>query len=92
MLARQHEDDGPHLIYVPEAPLTEEKFLADVDRVYKKLGRCLIAVTEGDQPSRRRSEGARRGPRRSSESLERGLPTATCSSPAPGRWATTSRT
>lgn len=47
VLARQHEEDGPHLIYVPEAPLTEEKFLADVDRVYKKHGRCLIAVSEG---------------------------------------------
>ena len=47
VLARQHEEDGPHLIYVPEVPLTEEKFLADVDRVYQKHGRCLIAVSEG---------------------------------------------
>jgi 6-phosphofructokinase 1 len=47
VLARQHEEDGPHLIYVPEAPLTEDKFLADVDGVYKKHGRCLIAVSEG---------------------------------------------
>ena len=47
VLARQHPDDGPHLIYVPEAPVTEDKFLADVDRMYKKHGRCLIAVSEG---------------------------------------------
>jgi 6-phosphofructokinase 1 len=47
VLARQHDNDGPHLIYVPEAPLTEEKFLADVDRIYSKHGRCLIAVSEG---------------------------------------------
>jgi len=47
VLARKYENDGPHLIYVPEAPLTMEKFLADVDRVYTKLGRCLIAVSEG---------------------------------------------
>jgi 6-phosphofructokinase 1 len=47
VLARQHDEDGPHLIYVPEAPLTEEKFLSDVDGVYKKHGRCLIAVSEG---------------------------------------------
>jgi 6-phosphofructokinase len=47
VLARQHDDDGPHLIYVPEVPLSEEKFLADVDRMYKKHGRCLIAVSEG---------------------------------------------
>src|SRR3954470_21184682 len=31
VLARHHENDGPHLIYVPEAPLSEEKFLSDVD-------------------------------------------------------------
>jgi 6-phosphofructokinase len=47
VLARKRENEGPHLIYVPEAPLTMEKFLADVDRVYTKLGRCLIAVSEG---------------------------------------------
>lgn len=47
VLARRHEEDGPHLIYVPEAPLAEDKFLADVDAVYKKHGRCLIAVSEG---------------------------------------------
>jgi 6-phosphofructokinase 1 len=47
VLARQHDDDGPHLIYVPEAPFDENKFLTDVDRVYKKHGRCQIAVSEG---------------------------------------------
>ena len=47
VLARRNPEDGPHLIYVPEAPLSEDKFLADVDAVYKKHGRCLIAVSEG---------------------------------------------
>jgi 6-phosphofructokinase len=47
VLARKYENDGPHLIYVPEAPLSLEKFLGDVDRVYSKIGRCLIAVSEG---------------------------------------------
>lgn len=47
VLARHREDDGPHLIYVPEAPVSEEKFLGDVDALYKKRGRCLIAVSEG---------------------------------------------
>ena len=46
-LARHDPEDGPHLIYVPEAPFTEEKFLADVDSVYTKRRRCLIAVSEG---------------------------------------------
>jgi 6-phosphofructokinase 1 len=47
VLARKYENDGPHLIYVPEAPVTEEKFLADVDAVYKRLGRCVVAASEG---------------------------------------------
>jgi 6-phosphofructokinase 1 len=51
-LARRHPEDGPHLIYVPEAPFAEDKFLSDVDAVYKKQGRCLIAVSEGaSQPN-----------------------------------------
>jgi len=47
VMARQNPEDGPHLIYVPEVAFDETKFLADVDRVYKKHGRCLIAVSEG---------------------------------------------
>ena len=38
VLARRNPEDGPHLIYVPESPLSEEKFLADVDAVYQKHG------------------------------------------------------
>ena len=44
---RPGSQDGPHLIYVPEADFSEDKFLADVERVYTELGRCLIAVSEG---------------------------------------------
>jgi 6-phosphofructokinase 1 len=47
VLARVHPDDGPHLVYVPEKVFTLEKFIADVDRVYKQHGRCLIALSEG---------------------------------------------
>ena len=47
LLARRSESDGPHLIYVPERSFSLEKFLGDVDRVYRKHGRCLVAVSEG---------------------------------------------
>jgi 6-phosphofructokinase 1 len=47
VLARKYENDGPHLIYVPEAPTEPDQLLADVDRVYSKLGRCVIAASEG---------------------------------------------
>ena len=38
---------APHLIYVPEVPFAMDEFLADVDAVYSKLGRCQIAISEG---------------------------------------------
>jgi 6-phosphofructokinase len=38
---------APHLIYLPEVPLSTDAFLADVEAVYAKLGRCQIAVSEG---------------------------------------------
>jgi ATP-dependent phosphofructokinase / diphosphate-dependent phosphofructokinase len=37
----------PHLIYLPEVPFSTDAFLADVDSVYAKLGRCQISVSEG---------------------------------------------
>jgi 6-phosphofructokinase 1 len=46
-LGRQRDDDGPHLIYLPERGVSMDKFVADVEGVYKKLGRCVIAVSEG---------------------------------------------
>ncbi len=46
-LARKYPDDGPHLIYVPERPITKEQFLGDVKAAYDKYGRCVVAVSEG---------------------------------------------
>jgi len=46
-LAKERENDAPHLIYLPERPFIKERFLEDVERVYRKLGYCVIAVCEG---------------------------------------------
>ncbi|MEM8874667.1 MAG: 6-phosphofructokinase [Planctomycetota bacterium] len=46
-LGRKYEDDGPHLIYMPERPVTKEQFIADVQEVYDRLGRCLVVASEG---------------------------------------------
>lgn len=46
-LARRHEDEAPHLIYVPEIPFSEERFLADVREVHRRLGRVYVVVSEG---------------------------------------------
>jgi 6-phosphofructokinase len=41
------ERAAPHLIYLPEVPFSTDSFLADVESVYAKLGRCQVAVSEG---------------------------------------------
>jgi 6-phosphofructokinase len=46
-LARSHEDDAPHLIYLPERPVSLDQIAGDVERVYRRLGRVVIAVCEG---------------------------------------------
>ena len=45
--ARTLPDDGPHLIYLPERAFAIDKFLADVNAVHERLGRCVVAVSEG---------------------------------------------
>jgi 6-phosphofructokinase 1 len=45
--ARCHPDDAPHLIYMPERPLPFNRLAEDVERCYRRLGRAVIAVCEG---------------------------------------------
>jgi len=47
VLGKQRDDDSPHLVYFPERGLSIDKFLSDVEVVYKKLGRCVAVVSEG---------------------------------------------
>jgi 6-phosphofructokinase 1 len=47
ILGKQRDDDGPHLVYVPERGVSLDGLLSDVDAVYTKLGRCVIAKSEG---------------------------------------------
>ena len=46
-LARRHDDDGPHLIYVPERQFSIDRYLGDIDQVFKQHGRCIVALSEG---------------------------------------------
>jgi len=46
-LGKKFADDGPHLIYLPERTFDLDTFLADVKAIYDRLGRCVIAVSEG---------------------------------------------
>lgn len=57
--AAPEDRDPPHLIYLPEMPFSTDSFLADVEAVYARLGRCQIAVSEGIRDAR----GAEIGPK-----------------------------
>ena len=46
-LGKSSEEDGPHLVYVPEKVFDIDEFLKDVKEVYDSLGRCVVAVSEG---------------------------------------------
>jgi 6-phosphofructokinase len=46
-LGRKFDDDGPHLVYLPEREFSMETFISDVKAANDKYGRCVIAVSEG---------------------------------------------
>lgn len=46
-LGKSTEEDGPHLVYVPEKIFNINTFLNEVKDVYDALGRCVIAISEG---------------------------------------------
>ena len=46
-LAQRQTDEAPNLIYVPEIPFSEERFLAEVCEVHRRLGRCFVVASEG---------------------------------------------
>lgn len=46
-LLKQSEFEGPHMICVPEVPLSKERFLAQVQDVVKENGMATIVVSEG---------------------------------------------
>jgi len=47
VLGKKYPDDGPHLVYLPERPFNKKQFVQDVQSVYTKYGRCIIAASEG---------------------------------------------
>jgi len=57
-LARFHPDDAPHLICFPERRLSLDRIAADVERVYRRIGRVVIAVCEGQVDDKGQPFGA----------------------------------
>jgi ATP-dependent phosphofructokinase / diphosphate-dependent phosphofructokinase len=46
-LGKKFNDDGPHLIYLPERNFSIDSFLSDVKAAQERYGRCMVAVSEG---------------------------------------------
>jgi 6-phosphofructokinase 1 len=46
-LAKQSEEDAPHLIYFPEIPFSLDNFIKDVREIYNKIGGVFVVVSEG---------------------------------------------
>ena len=57
-LARAKPKDAPHLMYFPERPLSLERFLSDVENVFSRLNRCVVAVCEGQLDEQGQAFGA----------------------------------
>ncbi len=45
-LGKQRPSDAPHLIYMPERPLSRERFLRDVQECHAQHGYAVVVVTE----------------------------------------------
>jgi ATP-dependent phosphofructokinase / diphosphate-dependent phosphofructokinase len=48
-LGRREPDEGPHLVYVPERPVTVESILTDVKAAFAEYGHVVIVLSE-NQP------------------------------------------
>jgi 6-phosphofructokinase len=59
-LGKEGEDEAPHLVYVPEIPFDEDRFLDDVARVHQWLGRVFVVVSEGIRDARGQFIGQRK--------------------------------
>ena len=50
-LAREEDGDAPHLVYIPERPVSVEQLVQDVKRCYEEREHVVIAISEGTQES-----------------------------------------
>ena len=48
-LGREHDDNGPHLVCVPERTFDMDAFVGRVEQCVSTFGRCQVALSEGVQ-------------------------------------------
>ncbi|GAC1566313.1 MAG: 6-phosphofructokinase [Ktedonobacteraceae bacterium] len=45
-LGKRAEDDAPHIILIPEQPFNEQRFLQQVEEIYRRVGYVIIVTSE----------------------------------------------
>ena len=50
-LLREKENDGPHLVFIPECSFDISNFLGKVKKIHEKYGKCIVSISEGIQDS-----------------------------------------
>ena len=63
VLAREDEGDPPHLVYVPERPVSVEQLIEDVKRCYEEREYVVIAMSEGAQEAPGKTLGEEYAPK-----------------------------
>ncbi|MBU1863681.1 MAG: 6-phosphofructokinase [Candidatus Omnitrophica bacterium] len=59
-LGKRCEEDAPHLLYFPERPFDENRFLDDVKKVYDRIGYVVVVVSETIRDAQKSRIGAKK--------------------------------
>ena len=57
-LGKRDEDDAPHILLLPEQPFHQDRYLARVEAVYRRIGYVVIAAAEAIKDEHGQSLGA----------------------------------
>jgi 6-phosphofructokinase 1 len=57
-LGKRDEDDAPHVLLLPEYPFVADRFLAQVEAVYRRIGHAVIVAAETIHDEKRQQLGA----------------------------------
>lgn len=57
-LGKERAEDAPHLVYLPERPFDAERFLAQVQEIYRQIGFVIIVVAQNIRDAQQQPVGA----------------------------------
>jgi 6-phosphofructokinase 1 len=57
-LGKRDEDDAPHILLLPEQPFDQQRFLRQVEEIYRRVGYVVIVTAEAVRDERGQALGA----------------------------------